>query len=405
MTLNAPAITHTVTTPDQRTLYFNAQSHVLTISDNLCANYSFDREGRLLGAFRNGINYRRGLRGDVLMKHATAPRRKIRQMLSTAERRRLIAAVLDHVAAIHDQARPQQHVAVHPWLDRALAWDVERLEAERAAFHTIYKPISILPPDQYLALVLQAAEGCSWNRCSFCTLYQDRPFRIKTADALRRHIQQIKAFVGQAIGMRKSIFLGDANAMIIPQARLRELLNVVHEEFAIGPPNGMKGIYAFLDIFGAEQKSAADYRELHDAQVRRIYIGLESGDAEVFHLLNKPGSPAACIEAVHAIKAAGINVGIILLAGAGGAHLARQHVAHSLATLRAMGLGMGDIVYISPLIVPETSPYSLQLHAAGGAALDASAINVQLETIKTGARAMCTQGAKVALYHLEEFIY
>ncbi|WP_245863420.1 hypothetical protein [Candidatus Viridilinea mediisalina] len=48
--------------------YFNQQPHFLTVSDNLHATYSFDGEGRLLGAFRNGVNYRRGLRGDILMK-------------------------------------------------------------------------------------------------------------------------------------------------------------------------------------------------------------------------------------------------------------------------------------------------------------------------------------------------
>ena len=46
-------------------------------------------------------------------------------------------------------------------LDRVLACTPERLEQDRETFNIIYKPVSILPPDQYLALVLQATEGCS----------------------------------------------------------------------------------------------------------------------------------------------------------------------------------------------------------------------------------------------------
>lgn len=38
-------------------------------------------------------------------------------------------------------------------------------------------------------------------------------------------------------------------------------------------------------------------RELSDAQARRGYLGLESGDEAVLRLLNKPGSPAGCVEA------------------------------------------------------------------------------------------------------------
>lgn len=394
-----------VETADRRSLYFNAQRHFLTVSDDLRANYSFDREGRLLGAFLDGVNYRRGLRGDILMKHAQLPRAKLRRMLEPAERRRLMTSVLKHVATIHEQARGQQHGEVRSWLDRALSWDVDRLESEREAFQSIYKPISILPPDQYLALVLQAAEGCSWNRCSFCTFYRDRKFRIKAPAEFRDHVRQIKAFVGQALGMRKSIFLGDANAIVISQTRLRTLLDIVHEEFVIGEPNGLKGIYAFLDIFGAEKKSSADYRELAAAGVRRVYLGLESGDATVFALLNKPGSPQACVEAVRTIKAAGINVGIILLAGAGGAELAEQHVAHSLDALAAMGLGAGDIVYVSPLIAPPESLYATCLQAAGCTTLAEPAISAQLAALKAGARGQCAAGAKVALYHIEEFIY
>jgi radical SAM superfamily enzyme YgiQ (UPF0313 family) len=66
------------------------------------------------------------------------------------------------------------------WLSHIAGWNWDRLEGEAGPFrNSIYKPVSILPPDQYLALVVQATEGCSYNECSFCTFYRDRPFRIK----------------------------------------------------------------------------------------------------------------------------------------------------------------------------------------------------------------------------------
>ncbi|MDW8146683.1 MAG: radical SAM protein [Roseiflexaceae bacterium] len=401
-TIPAP---RTAVSARRRTLYFNAQRHFLTVSDDLHTTFSFDREGRLLGAFLDGINYRRGLCGDILMKRAGVAEGKLRRMLTPDERRQLLSFISANLVTIREYARHAAGVEVRAWLDRALTWDAARLEAEREAFYSIYKPISILPPDQYLSLVLQAAEGCSWNRCTFCTLYRDRRFRIKSPSEFRRHVQQVKAFVGAGIGMRRSIFLGDANAPIIPQPRLRELLAIVHDEFPLGVPGGMKGVYAFLDIFGAEQKMLDEYREMRDAQVRRVYLGLESGDERVFSLLNKPGSPAACIEAVQTIKAAGINVGVILLAGAGGARLASTHVTHSLDTLAAINLGEGDLVYISPLIVASDSPYLQLLRETQSDPLSAAALRQQLEQLKSGARSICGSGAKVALYHLEEFIY
>jgi hypothetical protein len=82
-----------------------------------------------------------------------------------------------------------------------------------------------------------------------------------------------------------------------------DLLQVVHEEFSIGARKpgddyALKGIYSFLDIFGAERKTLDDYRELAAYGLKRIYIGLETGDDDLFALLNKPGSPLTVREAL-----------------------------------------------------------------------------------------------------------
>ncbi|NCC31673.1 MAG: radical SAM protein [Chloroflexia bacterium] len=402
-----PSLTgaQTIVTPDQHVLSLNVQPHFFTLADNLIHRYSFDGEGRLIGAFREGVNYRRGLRGDVLRKQALAPGQKLRHMLNQDERQTFLHEMVTHMRHLAGQLETVQQPELNTWLERILAWDVPRLEAERERFDAIYKPISILPPDHYQAVVVQATEGCSWNRCTFCTLYHDRPFRIKGPEELCQHIHEVQGLLGRGMGLRNAIFLGDANALIIPQRRLRELLEVVQREFALGAGNALRGIYAFLDIFGAERKSVAAYRELREAQVRRIYLGLETGDPEVFGLLNKPGSPAACVEVVQAIKAAGISVGVILLAGAGGARLAAQHVANSLRIVGAMGLGEGDLVYLSPLMVPDESPYLAQLRAANSQPLDEQAIEAQLAHLKAGIKTRVEPATKVVLYHLSEFIY
>jgi hypothetical protein len=395
----AKPATSVVTTPELGSIYLNAQPWVLTVSDNLRATFVFDREGRPVSCFLDGGNYRFGLSGEVLLKAAAPHTPKLRRLLSADEGVSLRATARAHVARIAAGVAHALPDELRAWLDLALAWDEERARADRRAFQTIYKPVSIVPPDQYRALVLQMTEGCSWNRCTFCSFYRDRRFRVKSPAALRAHIRQAKAFLGGGLGLRRSVFLGDANALIVPQPRLRELLQVVREEL----PG--QDLYAFLDIFGAEQKTAAEYAELCAAGVRRIYIGLESGDEAVFDLLNKPGSPQQCVEMVVRIRSAGIQVGVILLAGAGGAGLAERHVAHSLAALAAMGLGAGDLVYISPLIVPDDGEYAARARELGLAPLDPPALDAQLDALRAGARA-ATQGLpRVALYHIEEWLY
>jgi radical SAM superfamily enzyme YgiQ (UPF0313 family) len=258
--------------------------------------------------------------------------------------------------------------------------------------------------------VLQAAEGCSWNRCTFCTFYRDRPFRIKSPEQFRQHARHVKAFFGSAIGLRKSLFLADANALIIPQGRLLELLQIIHEEFSIGAPRSgdtytLNGIYSFLDIFGAERKTLDDYRQLADYGVRRIYIGLETGDPDLFKLLNKPGSPQECVEVVRTIKAAGIAVGIIILAGAGGQTLAQQHVDNSLRALLEMQPDAGDIVYLSPLVLAGDDEYSQRMRELGIRELSREEIIAQVNTFKAAFKSRGRDRPRVTLYNIEDFLY
>ncbi len=408
--MSVTSATYQFAIPGLGNVFCKQRDDVLTIAQDLREIYAFDREGRLTGGFLAGKNYRRSMTNAIMQKYFAESGTKIRRFLASEERKDLLEDIFARVARIREQLPPTEHTELHAWLERILTWDFDRLEAQREAFYAIYKPVTILPPDQYRALVLQAAEGCSWNRCTFCSFYRDRRFRIKSPPEFRQHARQVKAFLGEAIRLRRSIFLADANALIIPQPRLRELLDLVHAQFPLdglrtGEGYQLAGIYAFLDIFGAEQKTLADYRELRAYGVRRIYIGLETGDAALFQLLNKPGSPTECIEAVHTIKAAGINVGIILLVGVGGARFARQHIDNSITAIAAMQPGPGDLIYLSPLIVGADDAYTLRMRDLGSTPLAAGEIDAQFAAIKRGVQSVLPHGPKVAHYHIAEFIY
>ncbi len=397
--------------PDLGNVYFNLQKYSTTISEEHRFIYYFDAEGRFMGGFFDGISYRRGLDNRLMKKFFDEDKFKVKVFVSEDEKVRVIEDVLERVLKIRkaiENIEDAEELLLR--LDDILKWDYKKLEKDGLKFFTIYKPISILPPDQYLSLVLQPAEGCSWNRCTFCSFYQDRRFRIKSPDEFREHIKKVKKFFGRAIGLRKSIFLGDANALIIPQKRLIELIEIIHDEFPVGQSKDgfdyvFDGIYSFLDIFGAERKSMSEYIELKNLQVKRIYIGLETGDVELFRYLNKPGSPNECVEVVEVIKNAGINVGIIVLAGAGGKKFYERHIKNTVETILKMPLENGDIVYISPLVLDEADEYVRIMNEIGSQVLNKFEIKEQVLEIKSGLKDLIEKGAKITLYDIQEFIY
>ena len=94
-------------------------------------------------------------------------------------------------------------------------------------FREIYEGAIFRPPSEAHSLILQAAIGCSWNRCTFCVAFTGKEFRIKTLDELRADIDHITPrFEGAT-----RIFLADGNALCIPTDDLAAMLDLLYERF------------------------------------------------------------------------------------------------------------------------------------------------------------------------------
>jgi radical SAM superfamily enzyme YgiQ (UPF0313 family) len=352
-------------------------------------SYSFDLAGRMIGAFVRGENYRRALDGRVLRKRSDNGGRQ-REWLSQAEAEAVVGeayALAETAAAALGDAR----------LEVLRRWSAERLTADAAWFRRIYRPVSILPPDQYLSLVIQATEGCSYNRCTFCDFYRDRPFRIKGAGELADHIAEVQRFFGPALALRRSLFLADANALVAPMPRVREWLDVLDASAVRRPA----GIFSFIDAFDVGRKSVEEWAELAGRGLRRVYIGMESGDDTLLRFLRKPGSAADVIDAVRTLKSGRVAVSVIIMTGVGGRDYAAGHVERTIAALAQMPLGPGDIVYFSPFFEQPGSDYGMMAAEAGLRPSTAEETRAQEAAIRQG----LGRGPQVSRYDIREFVY
>ncbi len=373
--------------------------------------FSYDYAGRLWTAQLENITYRRGLDGKMVAKWVLPGRVRERRWLSPDEARATVEArARAQMIALYDAIRTGT-AALNGALDeqarlgfeRAIAFDAERSAADAARYLDVYKPVGILPPDQYFAVVLQLAEGCSFNTCTFCTFYRDRAFRIKPPDAFREHARAVRDFLGDGLSLRRTIFLGDANALVIPMKMLLPLVEVVHEVYDV---ERLGGLYAFLDGFSGQKKTAADYAALRERGLKTVYIGMESGHAPLLRFLKKPGEPGDVVEAVRAIKAGGVSVGVIVLLGAGGQQYAAAHVRDTIDALNAMPLDMDDLIYFSELHVSEGMDYARDAYDAGLRPLTPEERVAQGEQIERGLRFSAAGGVPhISRYDIREFVY
>jgi radical SAM superfamily enzyme YgiQ (UPF0313 family) len=291
-------------------------------------------------------------------------------------------------------------------LRRLAARDGEALRADAADFARVYTPVGILPPDQYLALVVQLTTGCSFNTCTFCTFYREIPFRVRTPDELRAHLEEVDRLLGRGVELRRSLFLGDANALVVPTPALLGLLEVVTDHYRERLADGtLDGLHAFLDGFSGARKKTADFRALRERGLRRVTIGLESGHDPLLEWLRKPGSREDVQAAVGAMKEAGLSVAVIVLIGAGGRRFAAGHERDSAELLAALPLEARDLVYFSEFVDVPGARYGVLADREGIGTLNRAGMQAQRKAIEKAVRPRAQGGPRTAVYDIREFTY
>jgi hypothetical protein len=401
------------TTRAKKIVTLNVQPGSLTAAFDEQTVLAYDRAGRLWSAFFFGCTFRRGLDGGVLGKwteHGQRERRRLGRSEASLVVERSAALMSGLAGGVMFDAPPRAVQEIETLLHRAMRFTAPVARADAEHFLRIYRPLGILPPDQYLALVLQMTEGCSFNTCTFCTFYRDRPFRIKSPDEFRAHILAVRDYLGDSLMLRRGIFLADANALVIPQHQLVPLLQVLREELVElkslrgFQPDTALPLFAFLDGFSGSKKTADDYAELAAHGLVRINIGLESGHDPLLSWLHKPGRAADAVEAARAIKASGVKVCVIVLLGAGGTRFAEGHVRDTIDVVNVMALGAGDLIYFSDFVSLPGQPYGQIAERDDVEPLTVDQMHAQRREIESGLK-FTSALPKLATYDIREFVY
>ena len=408
-------------------LALSATEFAVYFDSNLALHY--DLEGRFVKTATPGEYWRRSLSGKVL--HTRKPiDGLVRSIVTgdeaasviTAAHRRVTAvlnAVRDGTATV-ELARPDIGTArqqILPVLELVAGYDSLVAARDAEQFRAIYGRVAVLPPDQYNALVLQATEGCSYAGCTFCDLYRNVAFRRKSAEEFLQHLRAAVNFHGESLRARRSIFLGEANALAQPMSALKGIFHTINEHFELpsaavparwwlGSKTRFDGVSSFMDAFTNQSRTARDYSELRQAGLRRVYIGLESGDVGLLKWLKKPATVEAALRCVRMLKEADIVVGVIVLLGAGGQEFAEAHVRETVRVLNEMPLTHDDYIYFSPLHVYPGSQYNVQaMTDAIGPATRVEQLKQEQE-IRQALRPdrRCGQ-PHLAHYELETFVY
>lgn len=182
------------------------------------------------------------------------------------------------------------------------------------------------PPSEGASLIIQVTLGCSWNKCSFCEMYTSKHFTVRKEEAI---FKDIESFIPYAQDIRK-VFLADGDPLVLSNKRIIRILDKIRNTF----PN-LRRISTYASPNNLYRKTDAELKELKNAGLTLLYVGIESGDSEVLEAIQKGETSEMIIKGLNKSKAAGIDSSVMIINGVGGKTFTEQHAIHSAKVLNA----------------------------------------------------------------------
>jgi radical SAM superfamily enzyme YgiQ (UPF0313 family) len=146
------------------------------------------------------------------------------------------------------------------------------------------------------------------------------------------------------------VFLCDGDALIIPQPRLEEILKLINSNL----PN-INRIGTYANAKSILRKSIDELKNLKALGLEIIYLGLETGNAELLQKIHKGVTCEQMVEAARRVKEAGITLSVTVLLGLGGID---HSIEHAIDTAKILSDMDPDFVgALTLMFVPETELY------------------------------------------------
>lgn len=183
------------------------------------------------------------------------------------------------------------------------------------------------PPSEAKSYILQVTLGCSHNKCTFCSMYKDKTFRVRSIDEIFEDLKLARDYYSKI----ERIFLADGDALVLKTETLIKILKEIERLF---PECKRIGIYANPgDLL---KKPVLDLLKLKNLGLGIIYLGIESGSNLVLEKVRKGFTKEEIIKSGKKAKEAGIPLSVTLISGLGGKNHWEKHALESAEVVNSI---------------------------------------------------------------------
>jgi len=244
----------------------------------------------------------------------------------------------------------------------------------------------IRPPSEARSLLLRVTRNCPWNQCQFCPVYKNRKFSLRTVEEIKQDIQTVKDIaddvkvLSSRLGCSGTVndqvissifgdsdysnnyrsvaawlyygtgacFLQDADNMIMKTSDLVEVLEFLRKKFP-----EITRITTYSRSRTVVRKSLESLKQIREAGLDRIHIGLESAYDPLLKLMKKGVKGAQQIEAGQKVIEAGMELSEYVMPGLGGQEMWKEH---AVETAKALNQINPHFIRLRSLRVPKRVP-------------------------------------------------
>ncbi len=243
----------------------------------------------------------------------------------------------------------------------------------------------IRPPSEAYSLLIRVTRNCPWNRCQFCPIYKGSKFELRSVEEIIKDIEAAKAIsegikeiawktghgnklievaamlsnqlqYGQCVHNvalwlgtgGKSAFLQDSNTLIMRTPELIQVITFLRKTFP-----SLNRVTTYARSHTAARKSLAELKELKDAGLDRMHIGLETGYDPLLAYMEKGCTAKNHIEGGKKVKEAGISLCEYVMPGLGGKKMSQEHARETARVLNEID---PDYIRLRSLHVTPTMP-------------------------------------------------
>ncbi len=172
------------------------------------------------------------------------------------------------------------------------------------------------PPAEANSVIIQVALGCSFNKCSFCSMYETKKYKVRNIEDIKKDIDIMSSYSDT-----RRVFLADGDALSCDTEFLIEILKYLKNVFP-----KLQRVASYASPYNLLEKKQEELNLLRENGLSLVYYGIESGNHELLKYINKPMKPEKMCEGLDKASKANMKISATVILGLGGKKLSKQHI-------------------------------------------------------------------------------